>query len=193
MCTSFKKKTRLPYWVLHCCKCNVYWMTNCLLILLLQKRYFFVCIYRQPMIVLVLVGFYPKLFMHVCKCCPCVLMLTYLRPCTCFARSNITPFLYCIWIFLPRNLYYELWVLHFTTARLTHIVTYNQRRRGAVDSASDSWSVDTCQSWVRAPSKASWARNLYSHCLVLVGSRNEFKCDLHKQKNKNARFTIELK
>ena len=32
------------------------------------------------------------------------------------------------------------------------------RRRGAVGSASDSWSVDTCQSWVRAPSKAP-ARN----------------------------------
>ena len=30
---------------------------------------------------------------------------------------------------------------------------WTYRRRGAVGSASDSWSVDTCQSWVRAPSK----------------------------------------
>ena len=50
-------------------------------------------------------------------------------------------------------------------------------------SASDSWSVDTCQSWVRAPSKAtvvSLSKKLYSHCLVLVGSRNGFERDLHK-------------
>jgi len=30
----------------------------------------------------------------------------------------------------------------------------NQEARGAVGSVSDSWSVDTCQSWVWAPSKA---------------------------------------
>ena len=67
-------------------------------------------------------------------------------------------------------------------------------RRGAVGSASDSWSVDTCQSWVRAPSKApvvSLSKKLYSNCLVLVGSRNGFERDLHKQKM--ACFTIELK
>ena len=36
---------------------------------------------------------------------------------------------------------------------------------------------------VRASSKApivSLSENLYSHCLVLVGSRNEFERDLHK-------------
>ena len=47
-----------------------------------------------------------------------------------------------------------------------------------------SWSVDTCQSWVRAPSKApvvSLSKKLYSHCLVLVGSRNGLERDLHKQ------------
>ena len=67
-------------------------------------------------------------------------------------------------------------------------------RRGAVGSASDSWSVDTCQLWVRAPSKApvvSLSKKLYSNCLVLVGSRNGFEHDLHKQKY--ACFTIELK
>ena len=58
-------------------------------------------------------------------------------------------------------------------------------RRGAVGSASDSWSVDTCQLWVRAPSTApvvSLSKKLYSNCLVLVGSRNGFEHDLHKQK-----------
>ena len=68
------------------------------------------------------------------------------------------------------------------------------RRRGALGSASDSWSVDTCQSWVRAPSKAplvSLSKKLYSHCLVLVGSRNGFERDLHKQIL--ACFTIKLK
>ena len=68
------------------------------------------------------------------------------------------------------------------------------RRRGAVEIASDSWSVDTCQTWVRAPSKApavSLSKTLYSHCLVLVGSRNRFERDLHKQII--ACFTIELK
>ena len=69
-----------------------------------------------------------------------------------------------------------------------------KRRRGAVDSVSDSWSVDTSQSWVRAPSKApavSLSKKLYSHCLVLVGSRNGFERDLHKQIM--ACFTIKLK
>ena len=73
-------------------------------------------------------------------------------------------------------------------------ITTNNRRRGAVGSASDFWSVDTCQSWVRAPSKAlvvSLSKKLYSYCLVLVGSRNGFERDLNKQKN--ACFTIELK
>ena len=61
-----------------------------------------------------------------------------------------------------------------------------KRRRGAVGSASASWSVDTCQSWVRAPPKApvvSLSKKLYSHCLVLIGSRNGFERDLHKQNN----------
>ena len=56
---------------------------------------------------------------------------------------------------------------------------------GAVCSASDLWLVDTCQSWVQAPSKArviALSKKLYSHCLVLVGSRNGFERDLHKQK-----------
>ena len=68
------------------------------------------------------------------------------------------------------------------------------RRRGAVGSASDLWSVDTCQSWVRAPSNApvvSLSKKLCSNCLVLVGSRNGFEHDLHKQII--ACFTIELK
>ena len=54
-------------------------------------------------------------------------------------------------------------------------------RRGR---ASDLWSVDTCQSWVQAPSKAhvvSLSKKLYSNCLVLVGSRNGFEQYLHKQ------------
>ena len=58
------------------------------------------------------------------------------------------------------------------------------RWRGAVGSASDSWSLDTCQSWVQAPSNApvvSLSKKLFSNCLVLVGSRNGFECDLHKQ------------
>jgi len=37
----------------------------------------------------------------------------------------------------------------------------------------------------------SLSKKLYSHCLVLVGSRNGFKRDLHKQII--ACFTIELK
>ena len=41
-----------------------------------------------------------------------------------------------------------------------------------------------CQSWVWATSQApvvSLSEKLYPHCLVLVGSRNGFMCDLHKQ------------
>ena len=56
---------------------------------------------------------------------------------------------------------------------------------GTVSSASDSWSVDACQSSFRAPSKAtvvSLSKKLYPHCLVLVGSRNGFEGDLHMQK-----------
>ena len=37
----------------------------------------------------------------------------------------------------------------------------------------------------------SLSKKLYSHCLVLVGSRNRFERDLHKQMI--ACFTIELK
>jgi len=37
----------------------------------------------------------------------------------------------------------------------------------------------------------SLSKQLYSNCLVLVGSRNGFERDLHKQKN--TCFTIELK
>jgi len=69
-----------------------------------------------------------------------------------------------------------------------------KRRRGAVGRASDSWSMDTCQSWVQAPARApvvSLSKKLYSHCLVLVGSRNGFERELHKQKI--ACFTIKLK
>jgi len=53
---------------------------------------------------------------------------------------------------------------------------------GAVGSASDSLLVDTCPSWVRAPSQApvvSLSKKHYSHCLVLIGSSIER--DLHKQ------------
>ena len=49
---------------------------------------------------------------------------------------------------------------------------------------SNSWSVETCQPWVRAPSKVPvlfLSKKLYCNCLVLVGSRNRFKRDLHKQ------------
>ena len=59
-----------------------------------------------------------------------------------------------------------------------YVMSFNVReaawRRGSV---TDSWSVDTCQSWVRVPSKApvvSLSKKLYSNCLVLVGSRNRF-------------------
>ena len=56
------------------------------------------------------------------------------------------------------------------------------------------WSVDTCQSWARAPSKApvvSLTKKLYYNCLVLVGSMNGLERNLHKQNI--ACFTIELK
>jgi len=69
-----------------------------------------------------------------------------------------------------------------------------ERRCGAVGSTPDSWSLDTCQSWLWAPSKApvvSLSKKLYSNCLVLVGSRNRFERDLLKQKI--ACFTIKLK
>ena len=92
----------------------------------------------------------------------------------------------------------EIWEVIFKNAVLVYFpfrqCQSHKRRRGAVDSASDLWSVDTCQLWVRAPSKApavSLSKKLYSHCLVLVGSRNGFKRDLHKQII--ACFTIELK
>ena len=55
------------------------------------------------------------------------------------------------------------------------------------NSASDSESVDACQSWDRAPSKApvvSLSKNNYIHCLVLVGYRNGIERDLHKQKKR---------
>ena len=41
------------------------------------------------------------------------------------------------------------------------------------------------------PPLFSLSKKLYSNCLILVGSRNGFERDLHKQKN--ACFTIELK
>ena len=41
------------------------------------------------------------------------------------------------------------------------------------------------------PPAVSLSKKLYSHCLVLVGSRNVFERDLHKQII--ACFTIELK
>jgi len=41
------------------------------------------------------------------------------------------------------------------------------------------------------PPIVSLSKKLYSNCLVLVGSRNGFERDLHKQKH--ACFTIELK
>ena len=44
---------------------------------------------------------------------------------------------------------------------------------------------------VSGPPAVSLSKKLYSHCLVLVGSRNGFERDLHKQII--ARFTIELK
>ena len=54
----------------------------------------------------------------------------------------------------------------------------------AVGSASDSWSVDICQVWGRTPAKSlivSLSKKQYPYCLVLVGSRNGFERDLHKQ------------
>ena len=51
-------------------------------------------------------------------------------------------------------------------------------------SASDSKTVDACQSWVRAPSKdpvVFLSKKLYPHSLLLVGSRNGLECDLHKK------------
>ena len=54
-----------------------------------------------------------------------------------------------------------------------------------MSSASDSLSVDACQSSVRAPSEApavSLSKKLYRHFLVLVGSTNALNRDLHKQK-----------
>ena len=41
------------------------------------------------------------------------------------------------------------------------------------------------------PPVVSLSKKLYSHCLVLVGSRNGFELDLHKQIS--ACFTVELK
>jgi len=43
----------------------------------------------------------------------------------------------------------------------------------------------------QSPPLVSLSKKLYSNCLVLVGSRNKFESDLHKQKI--ACFTIKLK
>ena len=56
-----------------------------------------------------------------------------------------------------------------------------KRRRGAVGIAR--LTCDRCS--------IEQDKTLYSNCLVLVGSRNEFERDLHKQKI--TCFTIELK
>ena len=48
-----------------------------------------------------------------------------------------------------------------------------------------------CQLLMSKAPVVSLSKKLYSNCLVLVGSRNGFERDLHKQKN--ACFTIELK
>ena len=51
-------------------------------------------------------------------------------------------------------------------------------------SASDSLSVDACQLSVRAPANApiiSLSTKRYTHCLVLVGSRNGLERALHNQ------------
>ena len=56
-------------------------------------------------------------------------------------------------------------VMYFLHAFSTANVNEFERRIGTVGNASDSWSVDTCQSWVRAPSKApvvSLSKKLYS-------------------------------
>ena len=60
--------------------------------------------------------------------------------------------------------------------------------RGGAGSASDSWSVDTCQSWRefephQRPPVVSLSKKMYPHCLLLVGSRNGFQRDLHTHKN----------
>jgi len=77
---------------------------------------------------------------------------------------------------------------------MSDVYTIKRQTNNNKISASDSWSVDNCQSWVRAPSKASvvsLSKKLYSLCSVLVGSRNGFERELHKQSN--ACFTIEPK
>ena len=83
---------------------------------------------------------------------------------------------------------------HLKQDSLSFKATKQKRRRGAMGSVSDSWSVDASQSWDRALSKApvvSLSKKLYSDCLVLIGSRNWFELDLHKQII--ACFTIKLK
>ena len=99
-------------------------------------------------------------------------------------------------MFLPHLLFWSERLWESRPIVVIKFLGFNnvKSRRGSVGSASDSWSVDTYQSWVRAPSKApvvSLSKKLYSNCLVLVGSRNGFQRDLQKQKN--ACFTIELK
>jgi len=67
-------------------------------------------------------------------------------------------------------------------------------RRGTVG-LFDLLSVNTCHSWVWAPSKVlvvSLSKKLYPNCLVLVSSRNGFKRDIHI-KAKLVCFTIVLK
>ena len=93
------------------------------------------------------------------------------------------------WLYLHDIIRTKSWTC-FATGNYS-MQNKEERRHGAVGSG---WSVDTCQSWVQAPSKApvvSLSKKLYSNCLVLVASRYGFECDLHKQKI--VCFTIELK
>ena len=67
-----------------------------------------------------------------------------------------------------------------------------KRRRGAARLTRDRWMpVSREFEPYQRPPVVSLSKKLYSNCLVLVGSRNGFESDLHKQIT--ACFTIELK
>ena len=62
----------------------------------------------------------------------------------CLNIKDILFRLHPVWPVNNRDIYYVKKILNLD----------KMRRCGAVGSASDSWLVDTCQSWVRAPLKA---------------------------------------
>ena len=102
------------------------------------------------------------------------------------AKVNVTMWSFLIIQMPVRCLLFSWKTNDVDVTNTTNSLNTICKRRGAVVSASDSWSVDYCQSWDRAPSNSSvvsLSKKCYSNFLVLVGSRNGFERDLHKQKN----------